>query len=258
MDTVAYSNEYIDLMRVVHTNGHVLNVSTITLICNLNVDRICMQTFCEGFDEFGIEVKRYKRNKEFEITKRGKIKKSFFNQVTLNYSDISKKSIKVFSNGKLQITGLTSCLECNKVSEMVNGWLKKYLNNDTICITKMYIGMINSNFSMMTNLDLVKLNGILNVNPCVVSIYNPESYPAINMKYVHQDVSVSVFVFATGNIVITGGKKLQDMRVAYEFIHDMINKNRGTVSKNEQVLKAPRVEPYVCGYPIRQCMSCTV
>lgn len=258
MDTHAYAAEYMDLMKIVHANGNVLNVSTITLICNLNVDRICMQTFCERFHEPNIEMKRYKRNKEFEITKRGKIKKSFFNQVTLNYCDISKKSIKVFSNGKLQLTGLTSCLECNQVAEMVNGWLKKYLDSETICITKMYIGMINSNFSMMTNLDLIKLNGILNIDPRVVSIYNPESYPAINMKYIHQGVSVSVFIFATGNIVITGGKQLRDMRVAYEFVHDMVTKNKPMVSKDTYVAKAVRVEPYVRGYPIRQCMSCTV
>jgi TATA-box binding protein (TBP) (component of TFIID and TFIIIB) len=258
MDTVAYAKEYLDLMKVVHGNGNVLNVSTITLICNLNVERICMQTFCERFDEKGIEMKRYKRNKDFEITKRGKIKKSFFNQVTLNYSDISKKSIKVFSNGKLQITGLTSCLECNKVSDMVNGWLKKYLQED-ICITKMYIGMINSNFSIMTNLDLVKLNGLLNLVPNVISIYNPESYPAINMKYIAPEISVSVFIFATGNIVITGGKKLWDMRVAYEFIHDIVTKHMNIVGKkSEQPSKTVRAEPYVCGYPIRQCMSCTV
>ena len=118
--------------------------------------------------------------------------------------------------------------------------------------------MINSNFSMMTNLDLIKLNGILNIDPRVVSIYNPESYPAINMKYIHQGVSVSVFIFATGNIVITGGKQLRDMRVAYEFVHDIVRKNKSMVSKDTYTAKSARVEPYVRGYPIRQCMSCTV
>ena len=257
MDTVAYSNEYMRLMKTVHSNNHVLNVSTITLICNLNVDRVCMQTFCENFDESSIEMKRYKRNKEYEVTKRGKIKKSFFNQVTLNYSDISKKSIKVFSNGKLQMTGLTSCLECNQVASMVNGWLKKYLNDDTIRITKMYIGMINSNFSMMTNLDLIRLNVILNQDRHVVSIYNPESYPAINMKYVREDVSVSVFIFATGNIVITGGKRLGDMRVAYSFVEGVIRANPAVCKPDKHTTKTVRKEPYVHGYPIRQCMSCT-
>ena len=257
MDTVSYANEYMQLMKTVHSNNHVLNVSTITLICNLNVDRVCMQTFCDNFDEKTIEMKRYKRNKEFEVTKRGKIKKSFFNQVTLNYNDISKKSIKVFSNGKLQMTGLTSCLECNKVAAMVNGWLKKYLRDDTIRITKMYIGMINSNFSMMTNLDLIRLNGILNKDHRVVSIYNPESYPAINMKYVTDDVSVSIFIFATGNIVITGGKKLVDMRVAYTFVQGAIHDHPIVCKPEKHTIKVTRKEPYVNGYPIRQCMSCT-
>lgn len=258
MDTVSYADEYMEFMKTVHANNNVLNVSTITLICNLNVDKICMQTFCEHFDETGVEVKRYKRNDEFEITKRGNIKKSFFNQVTLNYCDISKKSIKVFSNGKLQITGITSCLECNKVAEMVNGWLVKYLHDDSIRITDTYIGMLNSNFSMMTNIDLIKLNGVLNHVSHVVSVYNPESYPAINMKYVKDGTSVSVFIFATGNIVITGGKRLKDMQTAYSFVHDIIHSHRERVCKDDlHNPKATRVEPYVHGYSVRQCMSCT-
>lgn len=257
MDTVSYSSEYMHLMETVHSNNHVLNVSTITLICNLNVDRICMQTFCDNFDESSVEMKRNKRNKEFEVTKRGKIKRSFFNQVTLNYSDISKKSIKVFSNGKLQMTGLTSCLECNQVANMVNGWLKKYLHDDAIHITKMYIGMINSNFSVMTNLDLIRLNVILNQDKHVVSIYNPESYPAINMKYVDGAVSVSIFIFATGNIVITGGKRLSDMRTAYSFVEGVIRTNPVVCKNDKHTKKIVRKEPYVHGYPIRQCMSCT-
>ena len=143
------------------------------------------------------------------------------------------------------------------MADMVNGWLKKYLRDDTICITKMYIGMINSNFSMMTNLDLIRLNGILNNDHRVVSIYNPESYPAINMKYVADGVSVSIFIFATGNIVITGGKKLEDMRVAYTFVHSAIHNHPTVCKPDNHITKITRKEPYVHGYPIRQCMSCT-
>lgn len=260
MDTVTYANEYLSFMKEVYDNNHVLNVSTITLICNLNVDKICMSTFCDHFDEPGIEIKRCRPNKEYELTKRGKLKKSFFNQVTLNYVDISKKSIKVFSNGKLQLTGLTSCLECNRVSSMVLGWLNKYIRNQNITITNMYIGMINSNFSVLKNLDLIRLNAILNQNEHVMSLYNPESYPAINMKYndATKDISVSVFVFGTGNIVITGGKRLAHMRDAYTFVYKIIDSNRDIVCKaNDYIPKTVKVETHIHGYPIRQYMSCT-
>ena len=260
MNTLSYANEYMAFMKEVHNNNHVLNVSTITLICNLNVDKICMSAFCDKFDEPGIEIKRCKPNKEYELTKRGKLKKSFFNQVTLNYVDISKKSIKVFSNGKLQLTGLTSCLECNRVSNMVIGWLNKYIKDSEIVITNMYMGMINSNFSVMKNLDLIRLNAILNKHDNVMSVYNPESYPAINMKYVDQakDIAVSVFIFGTGNIVITGGKRLGHMRDAYSFIHKTIDSNKSTVHKtNEHIPKIVKSETHIHGYPIRQYMSCT-
>lgn len=257
---MAYAKEYMELMSEVHNNNHILNVSTITLICNLNVERIDMQAFCESFNEPNIEMKRCKPNKSFELTKRGKIKKSFFNQVTLNYRDISKKSIKIFSNGKLQLTGLTSCVECNRVAEFVTNLLCKYLNDKTISVIKMYIGMINSNFSVMKNLDLVSLSGVLNAHKNILSIYNPESYPAINMKYtdVSRELSVSIFIFGTGNIVITGGKRLSDMRTAYNFIHNVINNNHARVVKESPHLPKPiRKEPMIDGYPIRQYMSCT-
>lgn len=257
MDSLKYAKEYMEFMEEVYKNNHVLNVSTITLICNLNVERLCIATFCEVFNESGVDVKRCKPNKEFEVTKRGKIKKTFFNQVTLNYKDISKKSIKVFSNGKLQITGLTSYLECNYVAQMVTKWLQKALSNTDIKVTHMYVGMINSNFSVKKNLDLVRLNQLLNTHNNVMSIYNPESYPAINMKYIDDTMSVSIFVFGTGNIVITGGKELEHMRKAYQFIHHVISTNHSMVCKTtKHVPKIKNNEPYVNGYPIRQYMSC--
>jgi TATA-box binding protein (TBP) (component of TFIID and TFIIIB) len=87
-----------------------------------------------------------------------------------------------------------------------------------------------------------------------MSIYNPESYPAINMKY---GSMTSVFIFGTGNIVITGGKCLADIKETYGFINEEIIRNYDTVSKTtEYVKKKPRVEDYVNGYSVRQYMSC--
>lgn len=260
MDSQAYANEYLDFMQEIKANNHVLNVSTITLICNLNVNQINMSEFCGRFDEPTMEMKSCKPNKSFELTKRGKMIKSFFNQVTLNYRDISQKSIKIFSNGKLQITGLTSCVECNRVSMFVTELLRKYMRDETITIVHTYIGMINSNFSVMKNLDLVPLSACLNTYKHVLSIYNPESYPAINMKYTDptMDMSVSIFIFGTGNIVITGGKRLRDMRMAYQFINDVIRSKEASVVKNTPYVPKPvRKEPCIAGYPIRQYMSST-
>lgn len=260
-----YSQQYLDFMSKVYENKHVVNISTITLICNLNVEKIDIKQFTEMFSKPNVQVKISKSNKEYELSKRGKVKKTFFNQVSLNYHDISKKSIKIFSNGKLQITGLSSFYECTLVVKMVIKWLQEIFTEESIELVNAYIGMINSNFSMKKNLDLINLNTILNRNDNIMSIYNPESYPAINMKmqtnvseYVNdQTPSISIFIFGTGNIVITGGKKLQDIITAYTFIVNTINTNESYVTKNTLHIPKPhKKESILEGYNIRQYMSC--
>lgn len=256
MDSRKYAEEYLQFMKTVHRNRHVLNVSTITLICDLNVDNVDICLFCERFNEPGIETKHIPHG--FDRKRNGeRVRKSFYNQVTLNYKDISKKSMKIFSNGKLQITGLTSYFECEQLANYTVQVLHKTLGDPTIAIRRAYIGMINCNFSTGTNLDLYTFNQLLNRHARVMSIYSPESYPAINMKYRNGDVNTSVFVFGTGNIVITGGKCLSDMKETYEFVHKEIVRNYETVSKNTvHVKKTPRAESHVHGYSVRQYMSC--
>lgn len=260
MDTVSYAREYISFMEEVNNNNHVLNVSTITLICNLNVDNVSIQKFSENFkSKNGIvmKVQSVIRDGCLDVSRRSKVKRAFFNQITLNYKDISNKSIKIFSNGKLQITGLTSVYECNALSEYILSILQETLQDTTINITKRYIGMINSNFSTKTNLDLMRFNRILNKNNNVMSIYNPESYPAINMKLQLEQTCTSIFIFGTGNIVTTGGKTLQDIRQSYQFIHKTIMENYDEVCRNtEFMVKTKNPEPLIHGYSIRQYMSC--
>lgn len=252
MDTKTYAEEFLQFMQIVHRNKHVLNVSTITLICDLNVDNVDIKTFCQHFNEPNILMKICPHG--FDTTRKGRVRKSFYNQVTLNYKDISKKSMKIFSNGKLQITGLTSVYECEKLTTYTLKVLRHTLSNPDIKIRRSYIGMINCNFSTGTNLDLLKFNQLLNRHARVMSIYNPESYPAINMKY---ENGTSVFIFGTGNIVITGGKCLDDIKKTYEFINEEIIRNYDTVRKTTVYLqKKPRVENYVNGYSVRQYMSC--
>ena len=259
MDTEEYAREYLAFMEEVNANNHVLNVSTITLICNLNVDNVSIQTFSENFksDVLVMKIQSAVRDGRLDVTRRSKVKRAFFNQITLNYKDISNKSIKIFSNGKLQITGLTSVYECQVLSDYVLRVVQETMKNDNIAITKRYIGMINSNFSTKTNLDLVKLNRILNQSSNVMSIYNPESYPAINMKYQMEHTCTSIFVFGTGNIVTTGGKTLQDIRRSYQFINRTITENYNEVCRNtEFIVKTKDPEPLIHGYSIRQYMSC--
>lgn len=262
MDLKQYSSEYLSLMETVYNNKHILNISTITYLCVLNVDFIDLRQFILCFDNHqncsNVHMKRCIDKNVLEVSKRGKVKKSFYNQITLNFKDINKKSVKIFSNGKIQITGLTSLYECKHVSEFVLSLLKTILTgHDETRIEHSYIGMLNSNFSVMYNVDLNKLNKILQRDPRCFSVYNPESYPAINLKIKTEDRNLSVFIFGTGNIVITGSKTISEMKHAYCYITEMLSKF--DVAKSTPYKPKPkRVEPYLDGYNIRQYLSCVV
>ena len=202
-----YVQTYFELINKANEHGHILNISTITLIATLNKEKIDLEHFCRHFKHPQVMIKTVDQTK----------RKYFFNQITLNYKDISKKSIKIFSNGKLQITGLTSVFECNRLLTFIREWLSTIFKDD-IRIMNSYIGMINGNFSIQKTIDLLNMNTLLCNNEGVLCIYNPESYPAINIKLNNNGNLISVFVFGTGNIVITGGKSLHDIQHAYTFI----------------------------------------
>lgn len=248
-----YADDFFSFMNLIHKNNHNVNVSTITILCHLDVECLDIQAFSNSFTHEHVTIKYSTTPKDFIVTKRGKVKKSFFNQVTLNYEDISKKSIKIFSNGKLQITGIASKVESEHVVSSVVKWI-----NDTLSLnvkpTKIYMGMINSNFSVGRCIDLTRLNRILNNDEHVVSIYNPESYPAINMKYTTNDARISVFIFGTGNVVITGAKYIDHITQTYTFLmHTLTQHSEVLRSVNE---RARKQEILIDGYTIRQYQSC--
>ena len=124
-----FIENYFSLMRKscelkeMYGNISYIGLSTITMICELDTE-INITNLTNNFKspEYPIcFMKRTKAHNEYEVTKRGKTIKSFYNQITINYSDHSTKSIKVFSNGRLQITGLSSVSDAKKaVHHLIN------------------------------------------------------------------------------------------------------------------------------------------
>ena len=241
-----YTSQYFELIDIANKNKHILNISTITLIATLNTNKLNLEHFCNHFRHEHVKIK---------VVETGK-RKYFYNQITLNYKDISKKSIKIFSNGKLQITGLTCAFECNRLLTLIVTWLSNVFE-ESIHVIDSYIGMINGNFSVRKPIDLLKFNNLLCNHEQILCIYNPESYPAINIKLNYGGNRISVFVFGTGNIVITGSKSIPDMKHAYTFITSMMKKYPN-IYKDYQVENIKKVESIVHGYTIRQYLSCIV
>ena len=205
-------------MKEIYNNMSFISLSTITMICELNVE-INIENLTVNFKspEYPIcFLKKTKAHDEYEITKRGKTIKSFYNQITINYSDHSTKSIKVFSNGRLQITGLASVSDAKKAVQNLINIL--YLSNNSIESTNVVvksakIAMINSNFSFNIGIDIIKLKSQLEQKyKNMQIIYNPDVYPGLKIKHTTNSGVSSIFVFSTGNVVITGVKSINEIK----------------------------------------------
>jgi len=252
-----YVNEYFELMEVVESWKNKynvisnLNISTMTFVCDTGIP-IDLLELTNNFRTPSYPLcilKKAKSNKDVSYTKRGKPRKSFYNQTTISYKINNTVSAKIFTNGKLQLTGLTSLYNCIESINLICSILK---NSNAIShipsissILSISIEMINSNFNIQKEIDLKKLRNILFYNNFKVS-YEPDTYPGINSKI----NDISVFIFGTGNIVITGSKSIKTIENTFKTICSFIFNNPDVFIKNGPGLKKNKRQAYyINGYP---------
>ena len=96
------------------------NISTMTYTFSLDQNDIDLDEFSKRFEIDNVYIKPCK------IRNKTKIKRNdfFFNQITIEYLTLSKKSIKIFKNGKIHVTGLSSMYDCEHVTDLVCQWLQ--------------------------------------------------------------------------------------------------------------------------------------
>ena len=222
------------------TNLSPISISTMTIVCELNVDidiaALSSNFKSPEFPHCSVSKPKGKHGKQT----------NFYNCTSIMFEDHSKKNIKVFKNGKLQMTGITSKYECYKVCDLVQSLLQNtpnvmFSNSPVTKIPNMEICMINTNFSINCEIDIeFQLQKILRTYSFIeYAKYDPDVYPGLKVKYVHADkIRTSIFIFATGSIVITGSKQLKYHTIeAYSFLIDTFTNNWDAVTKNKQTIK---------------------
>jgi TATA-box binding protein (TBP) (component of TFIID and TFIIIB) len=186
--------------------------------------------------------------------KNKKNKNNFYNQVSIVvFSDEGKKiNIKLFSNGSIQMTG------CKDIKNSLNALnnlfmeLKKTkavydpVNNKIIekpfvedinelsidKITKFKIAMINSNFNIGFKVDRDKLYDLINTKNIAECSYDPIIHACVNIKYECDNKTVSIFVFESGSIIITGANNGKHILDAYNFINKLLCNNYKQIYKS--------------------------
>jgi len=193
-----------------------------------------------GKDRYG-ELKP-KKNKK---SKRGN---TFYNQIMLNV-DIGEKKInvKVFKNGTLHMTGLKKKKHGKKIIEIMKKELEKIytLVSETcvenksqlqvvkkmpIVFEKITIHMINSSFNSYIKINREKLYTIL-LNRDIFCTFEPCIHAAVNVKYDCCKKCVTILIFQTGKVIITGAKKIKHLKKTYEFINNIFKEKYLEIKK---------------------------
>jgi len=202
--------------------------------------------------------KYIQNNGKRKSTVEKKQKKNFFyNQVTVHVMDTKRVNTKIFNNGRIQMTGIKTEEQGKRVMNIL---LKEFINisqdkkdqifdNHNIELDE-YIEtvLINTDFDINYQVDREVLHRFI-VDKGYYSSYEPCTYPGVNIKY-YDNVNynnygicncekpcngkgkgssckrITIAVFNSGKIIITGGRNKSNIITAYNFITNILNSNK--------------------------------
>ena len=230
---------------VVYTS---LNISTMTLCFNFN-QQINLKLLKERLPE-SLTVNYNPGSKKSKIPKK-KGTDSFYNSfdIKISIKDYKKNvysniSIFIFPNGKAKAAGVktidTIYLLLDELIEMVNYVPGTTENPETLDIENIKIQMICSDFKIKPVKEdsdgwCIKQEDFKNilVKQGLSATFSALSrYPGINLKIesiVEEGKQISLLIFRSGSIIITGGKNAKDIANCYNFITKIIIKNAKTL-----------------------------
>ena len=203
--------------------------------------------------------------------KKKKDNENFYNSCSIIVKgalDIKCVNIKLFNNGKITLTGSKnemdgyhSCCvllnEMKKEKTIFTDMIEKDINE--LKIINYRITMINSDFDTNFKIDLLKLLNILNNNEKeLFTKFNPEKYRGLiigyywNLDKKFQDgkclckskcngkgngigdgqcKKITISVFKSGSIIITGGRLVKQIEDAYSSINSILKEHYHDIIK---------------------------
>jgi TATA-box binding protein (TBP) (component of TFIID and TFIIIB) len=214
-----------------------LKISTITMV-STNKKVVNFEKLRALFEQLGSVTLNMRDSEAPGFEWKLKSSAKFMNQVTLWYMDCySTKSVKVFSNGSLQVAGCSDVLDCMRIINQLNYLLKTLeVVDEPAPISSYRIVMINTNFSLNYDVNVIKVIEHFSSSPIFNVTFEPDKYSAVKIKFKPaQDMKeVTVSIFGTGKVIITGAETLQEIALAYNTIVQHINAHKADikVSKN--------------------------
>lgn len=149
----------------------------------------------------------------------------FFNQTTICHGS---KSVKVFKNGRIHVTGCTSPAQFLEVAAAVCCLLDLCGDDTGTHITDFDVHMININFAAGRNLLLQDLR-----DSCLArghtAMYDADVYPGLKVKLGVGASKVTALVFKSGKIIMTG-KGPAHLAAAHRHIAEVLGAKKNVVT----------------------------
>lgn len=210
-----------------------VKITTITMISSFktDIDISKIRNFFTQRESVNIGIEGSQESFEWKMSST-----TFYNQITLYYIDtFSKKSIKIFPNGSIQVAGCSDLFDCHRVIKQVSRILSEILEIEDVPPSSFRIVMINSNFSLNYHINLMAVARTFgNIKDVDVS-FDPDRYSAVKLKFNPHPSSkrVTTSVFSTGKIIVTGAETLKEIVFAYDFINRVIFKNKENIKVSQ-------------------------
>ena len=256
-----YQKDFLEFSEKTFHNNHSFHITTITVVFQVNqpIDIQKLYDTMENNYETQFFTKQMARNKDdFRLTKRRKVVQVFFNQLSLSFTDWSKKVVKIFPNGKIHITGLASLYDFQTTHDLILSLLRDKLSVHYVSIhenTKTV--MINCALDVGRQLPLKSLAREKNLSYKAnkhswtykankhswTTSYCPEKYPALKVKYGNS----SAFLFHTGKIILSSKSLGHIMK-----LYDLLEISTGPI-------RSHKIESvHCCGYGIKEISNCLI
>lgn len=200
------------------------------------------------------KLKKKNNTKQKEVTRR-----RFDNQLTIvMYYEENKYNIKLFKNGNVQITGVKSIvngkLAIDHLIKIVKDMMLKnnggIINNvNDLQNTNYRIRLINSDFKVVNcEIRLDYLFNIVTKKYKITCSYEPCIYPGAKIEYYYPNdgfckcthfcngksdtcKKITIAVFQSGCVIITGANKIDHINVAYDFVCRILKDNLSDIKR---------------------------
>lgn len=225
-----------------------IRITTITMLCKFMCD-IDIEKIRAAFADGPIRIRRKGAlTNGFEWSLKTT---AFYNQVSVGYEDqYSNKSIKMFPNGSVQVAGCSDLRDCKRIMKQLAFLVQRILEREEpITIDNFRVVMINTNFSMNSSVNLMKVIDVLSAESKFVVSFNPERYSAVKVKFHPADNTkqVTASIFSTGKIIVTGAETLREIALAYEVLNEKLQKTKIEATKEDtfDVIKGSKFDDIV-------------